>query len=498
MKSTAPNPDRSGSRTRRIAVALAATSALLVTTPGVARLVAPGAAHPRPAVPAAAAAQPTLGAGLTFAAEPDPFPAATAFTAAAALSQRAIPCRGDGSSGNRIAFYYAYLAGSAYRLPLVRAKLTAAIKQANDLVYRSARESGGYRWLRVLTNRLCTPIITPVRLPASAAGEFSATLQAARRAGMNALNRKYVLLMDTNRLCGVGTLAYDDRPGLMNSSNTGPSWARVDRGCWSGEIIAHEIFHLLGAVQKSAPHFDNSGHCTDDHDLLCYQNAGGKRVYVRCRAQSQENRLDCAKDDYFNTNPRRGSYLATHWNTAASSFLYGGGPARPALPGVVPPIQVTMPTLSSAVLTWTAPSRSRVTSYTVLKNGSPVWHGTGTTWTDVDAMSAYSGYQVLASNEAGDGPSSASVAPVLPLPPAPAAVSASGTSPTTIAWGEGSTALIAGFRIYGLQQYGTRYLGSMSADYESATDWTALRYKTWTRYRVCAYNNTGEACTDQS
>lgn len=254
---------------------------------------------------------------------------ASATAAGSQLSRRAIPCREDGSSGNRIEFYYAYLAGHRNRLAAVRSRIIVAIEQANEIVYESARQSGGYRALRVLTDEDCNPVIKAISLPAWAGRDFGKTITAAKRAHLTATDRKYVLFVDTAYYCGVGTLSQDDQPGPRNASNAGPSWARVDTPCWSGTTTAHEIFHMLGAVQRSAPHYDRTGHCTDDYDLMCYQSAGGARNYVRCHSSTQQIRLDCAKDDYFNTAPGRRSYLARHWNTASSSFLYGGGPGRP-------------------------------------------------------------------------------------------------------------------------------------------------------------------------
>lgn len=243
------------------------------------------------------------------------------------LKRRPIPCHGDGVSGNRIVFYYAYLAGQPNRVGEVRRSLRRVIEQANDIVYRSAQQQGGKRWLRVRTDSSCRPLVRSLELPQQAAGSFGETIDAAKQAGLERTHRKYVLFVDDDDLCGIATLFYDDRATADNLNNAGPSWARVDRGCWSAEPTVHEIFHMLGAVENGAPHYDGTGHCTDDHDVMCYQNPGGKKLRIRCRSNVGEVRLDCGKNDYFNIAPHDGSYLAKHWDTARSSFLYGGGPA---------------------------------------------------------------------------------------------------------------------------------------------------------------------------
>jgi hypothetical protein len=407
-----------------------------------------------------------------------------------------IPCHGDGRSGNRLAVYYAYIAGHPNRIVTARAQIRAAIERANYLVYRSARQMHGGRWLRVLTRATCRPIVRALRLPRAAADSFGATVEAAQTAGLRAANRKYVLFVDTDNLCGVATLRYDDRRGPENANNAGPSWARVDRVCWDGPAVTHEIFHMLGAVQTTAPHFDDTGHCTDDRDLMCYQNKGGKRVRIRCTALIDDDRLDCAKDDYFNIAPRSGSYLALHWNTARSSFLYGGGPAQPVPPGAIPAIDSVMVTLATARVRWSAPVGSRVTSYDVTKNGSIVWHGTATEWEDPNALAVPGTYRVRAVNAAAAGPWSATVTAALPAPPAPDTVTA--TSATSVSWTADSS-LVSTFRVYGVSDDGTEhYVGSWPATARSATDPTDGFLRTWQRYRVCAYNATAMACRDQS
>lgn len=88
----------------------------------------------------------------------------------------------------------------------------------------------------------------------------------------------------------------------------------------------HELGHVMGAVQKSAPRHDgqNPWHPRDEHDRMAY----GSNTFVAsgCTDSTLERRFDCNKNDYFDLNPGAGTYLSTHWDIAANKFLVGGGP----------------------------------------------------------------------------------------------------------------------------------------------------------------------------
>ncbi len=124
--------------------------------------------------------------------------------------------------------------------------------------------------------------------------------------------------------CGIGENYPDDTPlDLGPNINILDTRAAVDQDCWDindgGAPPAHELMHTLGAVQSSAPHAGNDGHCTDEYDLMCY----GPGVTYRCPAYSNNALFDCGNDDYFNTDPYFTSYTCTHWNTSDSYYLDG-------------------------------------------------------------------------------------------------------------------------------------------------------------------------------
>ena len=175
----------------------------------------------------------------------------------------------------------------------------------------------------------CEIDVDEVQLSASGDDNFDNTVNQLKAQGYDDSDRKYLIYVDTTSagICGIGTYWLDDSPGQANWNNYGPSYARVDAGCWNnGKTPAHEIMHNLGAVQPSAPHATNYGHCIDEWDVMCYSdNASSPPMQYLCLPQSHDSRFDCNHDDYFHTSPAAGNYLADNWNAANNRFLVGGG-----------------------------------------------------------------------------------------------------------------------------------------------------------------------------
>ncbi len=73
------------------------------------------------------------------------------------------------------------------------------------------------------------------------------------------------------------------------------------------------------------PHSSGGWHCYDLEDDMCYSDGGsyftGGGSLLSVCPTSQDWHFDCGGDDYYNPAPPVGSYLATHWNVASSSFL---------------------------------------------------------------------------------------------------------------------------------------------------------------------------------
>jgi hypothetical protein len=105
--------------------------------------------------------------------------------------------------------------------------------------------------------------------------------------------------------------------------------------------VLHEIGHLLGAVQLTAPHSTGAGHCTDGWDVMCYADGGpNDQMTYPCPGDSGHAAFDCNHDDYFNPAPAAWSYLGTHWNAYDSVFLCS---LSECAPPVAPPDAVFHP-----------------------------------------------------------------------------------------------------------------------------------------------------------
>jgi hypothetical protein len=191
----------------------------------------------------------------------------------------------------------------------------------------SAAETGGSRHFRFVTDASCQIDIEDVTLPQADAARFDAMIAALSSRGFSRSDRFYLSFVDSTAFgyCGIATYWGDDRPDTSNYNNSGPAYSRVDAGCWDPGVVAHELLHNLGGVQRSAPHSTAHGHCIDEWDVMCYADANGVTMEYVCSAPAHDDLYDCNHDDYFHTGPPSGSYLAPHWNTANSRFLIEGG-----------------------------------------------------------------------------------------------------------------------------------------------------------------------------
>jgi hypothetical protein len=241
----------------------------------------------------------------------------------AAAAPRPVTCD-DGASGPRVQAVYVVPTGSPNRV----AELGPRIREWAAAIDRIvADSSGGHRSVRWALDAGCRISVARLQVSGEATSSFGRTIDDLVRAGFNRPDRRYLLWFDAEAYCGIATLWADDRPDAANRNNAGAAaYGRVDRRCWGGGTEAHELLHMLGAAQASAPNATAGGHCTDDADLLCYADARDVRMRQVCPSAA-ERLLDCNRDDYFNVSPPPGSYLATHWNVARSSFLHGSPPS---------------------------------------------------------------------------------------------------------------------------------------------------------------------------
>ncbi|HUR23351.1 MAG TPA: hypothetical protein VMZ73_05705 [Acidimicrobiales bacterium] len=280
---------------------------------------------------------------------PDPAPAnvdvrAPVATAALAGTAAALPapapgpgtngngiaCTGDGTTGYRVEAIYA-TAGGTDRYASVAPLIQTSYAPFVEWQYRaSAAETGGEVHLPFVTAPdgagSCTLVVRREVLSAAADDTFSNTINELKARGYNRTDRRYMVWMDANVLCGIGQVYRDSQAGQANANNGSyTAFGRVDAGCW-GYGEAHEMMHNLGGVQPDAPHGTPNFHCRDENDEMCYDDDGTGPVVMQSLCPGRDARLfDCNHADYFLAGvPAAGTYLSTHWNTYNSRFLVRG------------------------------------------------------------------------------------------------------------------------------------------------------------------------------
>lgn len=180
----------------------------------------------------------------------------------------------------------------------VEERLLAVTQQVNGLFYAASNRPDEYRlpaWKMTADCRLDIWYIGPTDPPPLRRGH------------------KLIIVESTQAYCGIALLYPDPDPTAENMNNR-ETLAWVARGCLTPHIVTHELLHMFGAVQESAPHFVSGFHVNDHRDVM---QAAPEGVPL-CLSYDT---IDCGQDDYWSLAPAPDSYLATHWNSANNVFL---------------------------------------------------------------------------------------------------------------------------------------------------------------------------------
>lgn len=312
---------------------------------------------------------------INTALEPLPPPVAPVARSAAAPSP---PCIGNGVNGPRIQLIYVYVEGQPNRSAQVIPRITNQIVPNMDRTYRETSKSQGREIGMRLHMPGCQLPVDTLMIdadngePDNPGAMLSRMTVFLSEQGYSTTDRKYIVWFDGGNegACGVAPVMTALAPNVTDTAVTGnvsnvgwqavlPETALIFRwgfpvlgdppgaypggptppDCWgrggTGAFTElHELTHLLGAVNLSAPNSNGlNAHCTDDVDIMCYAVPGAKPMFTRCASKIEL--LDCGSDDYFNARPSAGSYLSTHWNTANSRFL-GDAIVHDAVPIEIP------------------------------------------------------------------------------------------------------------------------------------------------------------------
>lgn len=249
-------------------------------------------------------------------------------------------CDADAANGHYFQAVYTRPTDRPSRYKHLTPYIRGVISRMNARLYDEALNSSGKTQAaryRFLCNGSSTVVVSryPAKNKAHATSSlYSKLVNAAQAAGLTSVHAKYVIFYDgpppTVRLpngqkvqaCGQGDVPGDDSLASTNRNDSGPDYAIVyGQSCFAPRYAMHETAHNMGAVQNSAPRSSGAFHCNDGLDVMCYSDGGSKSRY-RANVCPNRERFDCGYNDYFDTAPASGSYLATHWNLGWGGNLF--------------------------------------------------------------------------------------------------------------------------------------------------------------------------------
>lgn len=228
------------------------------------------------------------------------------------------PAPSCGDSGRRIHAIYLRESHQADQFASFGSRIEQAMADADAILLQSAQREGRSAHFRFAANQECRPKIANV-VTSRPQHSFHDAIDAVQDAGYRGRSdRTWLIFSDNTNGCGAATLSSDSQPDpSRNENNLTEHYVNVSRNCINGHVVAHELGHVLGAVQPGAPHASGGGHCSDGYDVLCDGSSGSSHACERPIL------FDCNRDDYFAFVPQS-EYLRTHWNTVNSYWITVG------------------------------------------------------------------------------------------------------------------------------------------------------------------------------
>ncbi|MCA1694341.1 MAG: hypothetical protein LC749_06215 [Actinobacteria bacterium] len=155
-----------------------------------------------------------------------------------------IACAGDGTSGYRVEAIYAIAGPTSSHpdrysqvAPLIRSSFAPFV----EWQYRTSGENGAEAHLPFVTaadSTGCSLIVRHEALTSTADDSFSNTIAELQARGYNRADRRYMVWMDANILCGIGQVYRDSQPGQANTNKRVLHGVRTGRrrllGVWRG------------------------------------------------------------------------------------------------------------------------------------------------------------------------------------------------------------------------------------------------------------------------
>ena len=294
---------------------------------------------------------------------------------------------------------YARPAGTSDRLSTMKPEIQAIMRRINSVLNIESLESGD----RTADYKVLCDSVGQIAVGSfvnSSSPSFTNVVNAAKAAGFNASNVDYTIFYDgtgPSGTCGVGTLYLDERLTADNHNQRYGGYGVSYSGCWNSTPM-HENGHNQGAVQYNAPNSTGSGyHCRDENDVMCYSDGGDRDTgtYSRC---TDRLHFDCGNDDYFDSSPEAGEYLASNWNLGSplNRFIVFGSPGTTEPPPPPTPTWTRVEQNRTGVTysgSWTTYSNSSASGGSYRRSGSKgsvaafTFNGTGVRWIGVASTS---------------------------------------------------------------------------------------------------------------